>query len=88
MRRPNYPSTRSEILDDFRRGTIGPMREAASEMRLIAERSLESIESTLEALAQANDLARTIHYALAVRRAMAGAATAAVDVINSPDSGT
>lgn len=56
------------IMDDFRRGTIGPMREASSSMRSTIKQSLETIEATRAALAKADALARTSDDALVVRR--------------------
>jgi hypothetical protein len=68
----HYPGTQAAIVDNFRRGTIGPMREATSSVRLTIEQSLEAIGSTRAALVQVNELARIIDAALANRRAVDG----------------
>ena len=58
-------------MDDFRRQTIGVMRQATSSMRLTVEQSQAAIGSTRAALVQLNELARTIDHELAARRAIA-----------------
>jgi hypothetical protein len=71
--RPSSPSASTQsaiIMDDFRRQTIGVMRQATSSMRLTVEQSQAAIGSTRAALVQLNELARTIDHELAARRAI------------------
>jgi hypothetical protein len=65
---PPSPFSHATIMDDFRRATIGPMREATSSMRSTIKQSLQTIEASRAVLARANDLARTIDDAAGVRR--------------------
>ena len=74
-------------MDDFRRETIGPMREATSSMRLTVEQSLQTIGATRVVLVRVEELARMIDAALAARRAMVEASTRDAsrrDALSSP----
>jgi hypothetical protein len=74
---------RSEIMDDFRRGTIGPMREATSSMRLTLEQTRETIGATRFALARVEELARMIDAALAARRATTETSTRGAGLLDA-----
>jgi hypothetical protein len=72
LRPPSHnSSTQSAIMDDFRRQTIGAMRQATSSLRLAVARSQAAIGSTRAALLRLNELARTIDHELAARRVIA-----------------
>lgn len=75
----SYAAAQSAIMDDFRRLTIGAMRQATSSMRLTVEQSQATLGSTRAALVRLRELASTIDHELTVRRAMAAIPEQPVD---------
>jgi hypothetical protein len=67
---PSPQRSSAAIMLDLMMGTIQPMRQANSSMRVTIQRSLEAIEATHAALLAANELIEVIDAELAASRTL------------------